>query len=249
MQEAVLGCPDTPEFLAQSANPYYRIPLGQSSPYGDQIMVQLRSLVSCKGTCSFESHQISIFINLSQGLNIDNFSEQFVKSFGAGTPYDNPLTRKYSKKMKDKSFYPLNGPWQNFAVRRFCELYSEGKHVVDVDDNCVDPDCVTRMIPLVALYAHEGERMMNKVEESTVLMQPKEEMVAITAVSAKLLQEYILGNGDEKSEEEVIKGLIKKLRNDPELDPLQKAVASLLQQVLDRKHLTSYEAIAVFGKD
>ena len=118
-----------------------------------------------------------------------------------------------------------------------------------VDDDCVDPDCVTRLVPLVALYANEGERMMDKVEESTALMQPKEEMVAITAVLARLLQEYILGNGSERTEEEVVKELIKKLRNDRELDPLQKAVASLLQQVLDRKHLTANEAITVFGKD
>ena len=36
-----------------------------------------------------------------------------------------------------------------------------------VDDDCVDPDCVTRLVPLVA---NEGERMMDKVEESTALM-------------------------------------------------------------------------------
>ena len=172
-----------------------------------------------------------------------------VKAFGPGSSYDNPLTRRYAKKMKDKSFYPLNGPWQNFTMRRFTELYLEGKRVVDVDDECVDPDCVTRLVPLVALYAEEGEKMMEKVEESTMLMQSKEEMVAITSVVARLLQEFVLGNGDDVTEEEVVKRLIKRLRCSRDLDPLEKAVASLLQQVLDNKHLTAYEAIAVFGKD
>ena len=93
MQQAVLSCPDTPEFLTPSANPYYRLPLGQPSPYGDQIMVQLRSLVSCKG---LPPHLHCLVVTISFIYLQDSTSIIFLNSlsfFGAGSPYDNPLQK------------------------------------------------------------------------------------------------------------------------------------------------------------
>ena len=49
MEIAVSGCHGTPEFLPVSANPYYCLPTGSQSPYGDLLMVMLESLVECKG--------------------------------------------------------------------------------------------------------------------------------------------------------------------------------------------------------
>ena len=40
---------DVPEFLSPSANPFYRVETGCQSPYGDALVVQLQSLVECKG--------------------------------------------------------------------------------------------------------------------------------------------------------------------------------------------------------
>ena len=39
-----------PEFLPKSVNPFYTLPTGQQSPYGDVLLVMLESLVACKGT-------------------------------------------------------------------------------------------------------------------------------------------------------------------------------------------------------
>ena len=50
MTKAVEGREDHPEFLPKPANPFYCIPTGQHSPYGDQLIVMLESLVACKGT-------------------------------------------------------------------------------------------------------------------------------------------------------------------------------------------------------
>lgn len=178
------------------------------------------------------------------------------QSFGPGSSYDNPLASHYSKTMKDKSFYPINGPWQNHVLRRFAKLHRDGVRVVDIDDEVVDPDSLTRLVPLVALYATEGEEMMKKVEEHTLLMQSNDGVVAVTAVAARLLQLYILGHGHsdanmekEEDEEEVVKTLIKQLKNNTELDYMEKSVGSLLQKVLTNKHLTTDQAIKVFGKD
>ena len=155
--------------------------------------------------------------------------------------------------MTDKSFYPIDGPWQNYTLRRFAKLHQEGKSVSDIVDDVVDPDCVTRLVPLVALYASNGEEMLRKVEESTLLMQSNDDIVAVTAVSARLIQAYILdtceGEREEEVEEKMVSRLIQTLRTDKTLDPLQRTVASLLQQVLDNKHLTAKEATSVFGKD
>ncbi len=43
-QQVISHCPDTPEFLTPSANPYYNVPCGSQSPYGDQLLVLLESL-------------------------------------------------------------------------------------------------------------------------------------------------------------------------------------------------------------
>ena len=48
-QQVVSACPDAPEFLVPPANPYYRVPCGSQSPYGDQMMVLLESLQQHKG--------------------------------------------------------------------------------------------------------------------------------------------------------------------------------------------------------
>ena len=38
-----------PEFHVPPANPFYRLPCGASSCYGDEAMAVLQSLVDCKG--------------------------------------------------------------------------------------------------------------------------------------------------------------------------------------------------------
>ena len=52
MQQAVSKDPTKPELLVPPANPYYRVPCGSQSHYGDQMLTLMRSLVHCKGTCT-----------------------------------------------------------------------------------------------------------------------------------------------------------------------------------------------------
>lgn len=49
LKAAIAGHPDTPEFHEPTANPYYHVPTGSLSHYGDQIIPILRSLAECKG--------------------------------------------------------------------------------------------------------------------------------------------------------------------------------------------------------
>ena len=48
MKEILSGGLD-PAFLPVSHNPFYTIETGSQSPYGDQLFVQLKCLVKCKG--------------------------------------------------------------------------------------------------------------------------------------------------------------------------------------------------------
>lgn len=50
MSEVLARAGGNPEFVAPSANPFYCLPTGRQSPYGDQLLVMLESLVACKGT-------------------------------------------------------------------------------------------------------------------------------------------------------------------------------------------------------
>ena len=51
MQSALEGL-EHPEFRPTSANPFYDIPTGLQSPYGDQLMTMLESLVASGGDCT-----------------------------------------------------------------------------------------------------------------------------------------------------------------------------------------------------
>ena len=48
MKEILSGGLD-PAFFAVSHNPFYSIETGSQSPYGDELFVQLKCLVKCKG--------------------------------------------------------------------------------------------------------------------------------------------------------------------------------------------------------
>jgi hypothetical protein len=115
-----------PEFHEPPLNPFYRVPLGSSSVYGDQLMVMLRSLVSCKGYD--ENHYIA----------------EFVKEFGRESRYA----------AAESTTFPLNGPYANRSIKRFWkELHPNGKTARDlINDDFDDPDIFPRAIPLIVLH-------------------------------------------------------------------------------------------------
>ena len=90
----------------------------------------------------------------SIGLNIESYTNAFVKAFGEGSDYD-----RFAKiKSKPETKKPIEGPWSNRTMIRFVELHKEGKTARDVpDDNFNDPDIFLRGLPLLLLYAGEGE--------------------------------------------------------------------------------------------
>ena len=51
MSSVISSNKDKPEFWSPSRNPYYTMPVGSQSDYGDEFLVTLRSLVESKGNC------------------------------------------------------------------------------------------------------------------------------------------------------------------------------------------------------
>lgn len=86
------------------------------------------------------------------GFDISHSAKEFYKSFGPGSSYDSSASSLYVEREVHSS-YPINGPWLNRTMRRFIQLYSDGKTAADViDDTFDDPDCIARAMPLLLLY-------------------------------------------------------------------------------------------------
>ena len=49
MKQSISANPDTPEFNSVPGNPFYRLPVGSATHYGDHGYVALKSLHKCKG--------------------------------------------------------------------------------------------------------------------------------------------------------------------------------------------------------
>lgn len=82
------------------------------------------------------------------GLNIEHFSNEFVKAFGEGSEYH----RLSNKKIREKK--PIQGPWSNRTMIRFVEFHKEGKTAKDVEwDEQDDPDMFARGFPLLLINA------------------------------------------------------------------------------------------------
>lgn len=50
--------------------------------------------------------------------------------------------------------YPIEGPYQNSTIKRFNQLYPDGKTAIDVtNDQNDEPDCIGRIAPVVTKWA------------------------------------------------------------------------------------------------
>ena len=87
------------------------------------------------------------------GFDAKHYTDLLFKTFGPGTAYDNPGPTKYIVGAIHET-YPVDGPWRNRSIRRFCDLHAEGKTALDINnDDWPDPDCVARIVAVVLMWA------------------------------------------------------------------------------------------------
>ena len=151
--------------------------------------------------------------------------------------------------MTDKSMFPIQGKWRNFLLRRFSNLYAEGKEVEDMleEDLNVDPDNIPRLVPLVAFLAGKPN-MLETAYDAAAQLQKSDLMLTSVMAACRLMQQYILdgASADVSSLEKVIEDLKKPDRAFPL--PLDRAMSGHLKDVLDTRGLGVVETAKKFGK-
>uniref|UniRef100_A0AAY4DB82 Uncharacterized protein n=1 Tax=Denticeps clupeoides TaxID=299321 RepID=A0AAY4DB82_9TELE len=213
-----------PEFRPQSANPFYLRQTGKQSCYGDQAFVLLDSLCECGG------------------LDIEDLTKRTYKSFGPGSDYDLPVNDPYRPKDGPRPSLPIPGPWRNASLKAFIRNVDSGKAETGCNvDNQIDG--VTRLAPIVALYAGRPE-MLARVEDALRVTQNNDMCVAVTLAAARFLEHYILNGPDPKALDSVLHQLSDPNRQNPQ--DLDNAVIAHIHQVCNRYQTPHIEVFVVF---
>ena len=122
LQAAIQGKGEEIEFLEPAANPFYRIPTGNNTCYGDQAYVVLESLATCGG------------------FNKKDLVDRAYKHFGPGSEYDHSarVDTYKSKDLEEKfrwSNQPVSGPWKNGSIKDFLKNVEAGKEDPGSEDD------------------------------------------------------------------------------------------------------------------
>ncbi|XP_054622378.1 crystallin J1A-like isoform X2 [Dunckerocampus dactyliophorus] len=205
LKEVLADLEPTPEFRADSANPFYRRKTGEQTCYGDQAYVLLESLSQCGD------------------VNVEDLTRRIYKFFGPGTVYDLPLNDPYRKKGGPKAVLPIDGPWRNGSLKAFIRNVDAGKEETGCDVDC-QMDGVTKLAPVVAFYAGRPE-MLEKVEQVMRVTQNNDMCVAVTLAAARFLEHFILNGPSSKAVDAVLAQLKDPQRQNPQ--DLDNAVIAL----------------------
>lgn len=202
-------------FWEPSANPFYKLPLGSQSCYGDQSFVILKSLVE------------------NGGLNMEHLKQSTFDWFGPKSQYENPTNAVYKIKTdaEKATTYPIDGPWRHFSIKDFIKNILEEKPTTGSETDA-QMDCTLRIVSVVALYAGRPE-MLDKAEEVIRSTQNSDTSVAVGLAAARLLEYYILNGKMEDAVDHVIEDLSSQNRTNAQ--DLDKALASFLREVLRKR--------------
>ncbi|XP_005092833.2 crystallin J1A [Aplysia californica] len=210
------------EFRHPSANPFYRIPTGSNSCYGDQAYVMLKSLVE------------------SKGLDIDHLTKATYDFFGPNSSYESDETNKYlvgkEDKINIKKSLPIHGPWRHGCIKDFlANMYADKNPTGSETDDQID--CAIRVIPLVAMYAGQPD-LLDKAEAALRVLQESDTSIACGLAAVRVLEQYILTGKPEDVLQKVTDTLNDPDRNCPQ--DLDRAVIGQLRAVV-RALGTSHE--------
>ncbi|XP_060078009.1 crystallin J1A-like [Ylistrum balloti] len=209
-------------FWEPSANPFYCIPTGRQSGYGDQAYVILKSLVENKG------------------LDIQSLKNATYTFFGPESDYEHVVNAAYKDKSDAvKKTFPIKGPWRHFSIKEFLANHKAGKEETGspTDEQI---DCVLRIVPVVAMYAGHP-KMLNIAEEVVRITQESDFTVVVALCAARILEHFILNGPSEGVLEAVIKQMDDPNRANPQ--ELDRAMIGKLREVLQGKQ-TSHSDMA-----
>jgi len=215
-------------FREPSVNPFYLLPCGSPSTYGDQSFVILKSLVE------------------HQGLDVRKLVHETYEWFGPNSVYEDTANNKYSEKsdiVENKSF-PIHRPWRHFSIKDFLKNVQAGKEETGSETDS-QVDCIVRVVSAVALYAGRPD-MLDRAEAVIRVTQNSDTSVAVGLAAARLLEQYILHGPCEGALDHVIKELASPGRANPQ--DLDRALASFLREVAAKKdapHIETARSIRI----
>jgi len=212
-----------PSFVDPSANPFYTLPTGRFSVYGDQTYLLLRSLVK------------------HHGLDPTAYSKEFAAFFGnEGEGGYGPFPT--DDVPKDK--LPIKLPWRNHSIKIFLKSLGEQSeekkwlHSGAADDQS---DGAAKIAPLVGLYAGTG-KLIERVEEAVKVSQASEIAISRGVVQAVVLEAILLG----ESPLDAIKAAPKRLGKYSESIELAK-LGEQIEGVLKSVDTPHQEVVAKLG--
>ena len=88
-------------FLSENKCPYYELPTGSNSCYGDEFIATLLSIA-----------------NNNNKFDIKTFKQDLFKTFGGDT-------NRYQTARKERESYPVKGPWLHGSMIDFCDKYEK----------------------------------------------------------------------------------------------------------------------------
>eukprot|EP00112_Aurelia_sp_Birch-Aquarium-sp1_P019847 Seg5.3 transcript_id=Seg5.3/GoldUCD/mRNA.D3Y31 product="Crystallin J1C" protein_id=Seg5.3/GoldUCD/D3Y31 len=224
----VLKDHENPEFIAPSQNPFYNIETGKQTCYGDQAYAVLRSLTE------------------SKGLNKDHMSKTMYEVLGPSSDYEKEKVNSYKfVPGSEKINMPITGPWRHKSIKDFLKHFDEGGEETGSQED-TQIDSVTRIAPIVALYAGKKE-MLSKVEQMVRVTQNNDIPVAFAQAAARILEYYIL-NGDKQ---DALEHVMKELKNPERLNPndLDLAISSHISKVIQSRTTAHKAAVSTFGRN
>eukprot|EP00088_Acartia_fossae_P036207 TRINITY_DN373_c1_g1_i3.p1 TRINITY_DN373_c1_g1~~TRINITY_DN373_c1_g1_i3.p1 ORF type:complete len:327 (+),score=63.10 TRINITY_DN373_c1_g1_i3:32-1012(+) len=117
---------DNPEFWKECHCPFFTVPCGINSCYGDEARISLKALASTEGE-----------------PGVDTVSQHYADYFGSpDSPYQIALAKRADKK------YPVPGPWINGGVIQFLKNKESGVNPTGSAD-CEDNDGYAAALPVI----------------------------------------------------------------------------------------------------
>ncbi|PVD22152.1 hypothetical protein C0Q70_17957 [Pomacea canaliculata] len=221
----IIGEKEEVEFWEPSQNPFYCIPTGSFSCYGDQAYVILKSLVENKG------------------VNLEALKKLTYDFFGPQSSYEDPENARYvvgkEDKINVKPTLPIHRPWRNGSIKHFLSNMEAGKEESGSESD-EQIDCVLRMVPVCALYAGHPE-MLSRVEEVLRVTQSNDLPVTIGLAAARILEQFILHGPNTNALNAVLSDLSNSRRNNPQ--ELDQTVAGFIREVQKLSSIDHHSAV------
>ncbi|XP_071948545.1 crystallin J1A-like [Antedon mediterranea] len=209
------------EFWNPSRNPFYTLPTGRNTVYGDHIMSLLKSVYTAKG------------------FSAEEYAKELVNMFGPDSDYEKQPLNAIVVDKDVKKKLPIEGPWRSACVKYFLQ-----NHLGDGQENNLDKmkdmHAVVPVVPIVAVYAGK-ENMLEMVEASIRVVLTSQKAVSYGLAAARILEQYILyGEKADNALDVVIKELKNPERKNP--TPLDATIADEFQAVINAKDIPHRKA-------